>query len=92
MGDYQTKLHPPLHHKKQQPLHVHTETSPQYIPCDTSTLQQGCVKQFTTVNRVNMFWGKRYNNQERPNRLHGKVLATCVAILGEQARYHTFNK
>ena len=42
------------------------------------------VKQFTTVNRVHMFWGKRYNNQERPNILHGKVLATCVAILGAQ--------
>ena len=40
------------------------------------------VKQFTTVNRVNMFRGKRYNNQERPNILHGKVLAKCVAILG----------
>ena len=40
------------------------------------------VKQFTTVNRVNMFRGKRYNNQERPNISHGKVLATCVGILG----------
>ena len=42
------------------------------------------VKQFPTVNRVNIFRGERYNNQERPNILHGKVLATCVAILGEQ--------
>ena len=25
-----------------------------------------------------------YNNQERPNISHGKVLATCVAILGAQ--------
>ena len=40
------------------------------------------VKQFTTVNRVNMFRGKRYNNQERPNISHGKVLETCIAILG----------
>ena len=32
MGDYHTKLHPPLHQKKQQTLHVHTEISPQYIP------------------------------------------------------------
>ena len=31
-----------------------------------------------------MFRGKRYNNQERPNILHGKILATCVAILGAQ--------
>ena len=31
-----------------------------------------------------MFQGKRYNNQERPNISHGKVLATCVAILGAQ--------
>ena len=31
-----------------------------------------------------MFWGERYNNLERPNILHGKVLATCVAILGAQ--------
>ena len=42
------------------------------------------VKQFTTVNRVHMFWGKGYNNQERPNISHGKLLATCVAILGAQ--------
>ena len=42
------------------------------------------VKQFTTVNRVNMFRGERYNNQERPNISHGKVLATCVSILGAQ--------
>ena len=63
---------------------MHTKTSPQYIPCDTRTHQQGCVKQFTTVNRVNMFQGKRYNNQEHPNILHGKVLAMCVAILGAQ--------
>ena len=82
MGDYHTNLHSPLHHKKQQPLQVHTETPPQYIPCYTSKLQQGCVKQFPTVNRINMFRGKRYNNQERPHILHGKVLATCVAILG----------
>ena len=31
-----------------------------------------------------MFRGKSYNNQERPNISHGKVLATCVAILGAQ--------
>ena len=43
-----------------------------------------CVKQFPTVNRVNMFRGGRYNNQERPNILQGKVLAMCVAILGVQ--------
>ena len=41
-------------------------------------------KQFPTVNRVNMFSSKRYNNQERPNTSNGKVLATCVAILDEQ--------
>ena len=42
------------------------------------------VKQFPIVNRVNIFQGKRYNNQERPNIFHGKVLATCVAILVAQ--------
>ena len=31
-----------------------------------------------------MFRGKSYNNQERPNISHGKVLATCVDILGAQ--------
>ena len=31
-----------------------------------------------------MFRGKMYNNQERPNISHGKVLATCIAILGVQ--------
>ena len=82
MDDYHTKFHPPSHHKKQGPIHVHTETSPQYIPCDTSTLQKWYFKQFPTVNRVNMFRGNRYNNQERPSISHGKVLATCVAILG----------
>ena len=46
MGDYYTKFHSPFHHKKQRQLHVHNETSPQYIPYDTSTLQQGCVKLF----------------------------------------------
>ena len=40
------------------------------------------VKQFTAVNRINIFWGEGNNNQERPNISHGKVLATCVAILG----------
>ena len=40
------------------------------------------VKQFPTANRVSMFRGERYNNQERPNISHGKVLETCVAILG----------
>ena len=85
LGVVVTKFHPPLHHKKQQPLHVKTETSPQYIPCNTSILQQGCVKSFPAVNRVNMFWGERYNNQERPNIFYGKVLETCVAIfLGAQ--------
>ena len=29
-----------------------------------------------------MFRGERYNNQERPNISHGKVLATEVDILG----------
>ena len=84
MGEYHTKLQSPSHNKKQRPLHMHTETSPQYIPCNTSTLQQGCVKQFPTVKRVNIFWGKRYNNQESLNTLHRKVLATCIAILGAQ--------
>ena len=40
------------------------------------------VKQFNTVYRTNMFWGKRYNNKKRPNISHGKVLATYVDILG----------
>ena len=31
-----------------------------------------------------MFRGERYNNQERPNISHGKVLAMCVAILSAQ--------
>ena len=31
-----------------------------------------------------MFWGKSYNNQERPNISHDKLLAMCVAILGAQ--------
>ena len=82
MGDYHTKFNPPSHHKKQIPLHVQTETSPQYIPCDTSTLHQGYVKQFTAVYIINMSWGERYSNKERLNISHGKVLATCVAILG----------
>ena len=84
MGDYHTKFHPPSYHKKQIPLHVHTETSPQYIPCDISILHQGCVKQFPSIIRINMFRGERYTNQERPNILHGKVLETCVAIAGAQ--------
>ena len=33
-----------------------------------------------------MFRGERYNNQERPNISHGKILATCVAILGAQPK------
>ena len=33
-----------------------------------------------------MFPGERYNNQERPNISHGKVLATCVSILGAQPK------
>ena len=32
-----------------------------------------------------MFWGGRYNNQERPNISHAKVLATYVDILGAQS-------
>ena len=40
------------------------------------------VKQFPTINRVNMFRGKGYNKQEGPNISHGKLLATCLAILG----------
>ena len=47
-------------------------------------LRFGGVKQFPTVNRVNMFWGESYNIQERPNISHGKVLVTCIAILGAQ--------
>ena len=31
-----------------------------------------------------MFRGERYNNLERLNISHGKVLATCVALLGAQ--------
>ena len=31
-----------------------------------------------------MFRGESYNNQERPNISHGKVLTKCVAILGAQ--------
>ena len=31
-----------------------------------------------------MFRGEMYNNQERLNISHGKVLETCVSILGEQ--------
>ena len=42
------------------------------------------VKEFLAMYRTNMFWGERYNNQERPNISHGKVLAACVAILGAQ--------
>ena len=33
-----------------------------------------------------MFWGERYNNLERFNISHVKVLATCVAILGTQPK------
>ena len=44
------------------------------------------VKNFPTVNRVNMFQGESYNNQERPDISHGKVLAMCVAILGAQPK------
>ena len=55
MGDYHTNFHPPLHHKKKQTLHMHTEKSHQYIPWDTSTLQKGCAKQFIVVNIINMF-------------------------------------
>ena len=33
-----------------------------------------------------MFWGKRYNKQERPNISHVKLLAKCVAILGTQPK------
>ena len=42
------------------------------------------IKQFPTVNRENMFRGKRYNNQELPNILHGKVLETYISILVAQ--------
>ena len=65
MGDYHTKFHSPSHHQKQTPLRMHTKISPQYTPCDNSTLQQGCVNQFPTVNRVNIFLGESYNNKER---------------------------
>ena len=47
-----------------------------------NNLTVNLVKQFPTANRVNMYQGEGYNNQERQNILHGKVLATCVAILG----------
>ena len=40
------------------------------------------VKQFPAVNRIHMFRGKMYNNQERPNISRSKVLETCIAILG----------
>ena len=42
------------------------------------------VKQFPTVNGVTIVWGERYNNQERSNISHVKVLEMCVAILGAQ--------
>ena len=32
MGDYHTKFHFPSYQKKERPLHVHTESSPKYIP------------------------------------------------------------
>ena len=32
LADYHTKFHSPAHHKKQQPLHAHTDESPKYIP------------------------------------------------------------
>ena len=48
------------------------------------SVYQVCVKQLTVVNIINMFQGKSYNNQERPNLSRGKLLATCVAILGAQ--------
>ena len=42
------------------------------------------VKQLPTVNKVSIFWGERYNNKECLNTLHGKLSATCIAILGAQ--------
>ena len=33
-----------------------------------------------------MFWGEQYNNQERLNISHVKVLEMCVAILGAQTK------
>ena len=44
MSDYHTKFHSPSHHKKKKPLHVHTEASPEYVPCDMITPQKECVK------------------------------------------------
>ena len=44
------------------------------------------VIEFLVVNRINMFRGGRYDNQEHPNILHGTVLATCVVILGTQPK------
>ena len=41
-------------------------------------------KHIYSIYSGKLFRGKRYNNQERPNISHGKVLATCVAILGAQ--------
>ena len=72
-------------------LHVYKYFFPlnsiNYSSCSPKVLSDGeimawNVKQIPIGNRVNMFWGKGYNNQERPNISHGKVLATCVAILG----------
>ena len=33
-----------------------------------------------------MFRGGSYNNQEHPNISHGKVLAKCLSVLGEQPK------
>ena len=91
MGNYHTNLNSPSHYKKQRPLHVHSEKSPQYIPWNTIILQHGCVKQSPSLNRINMFPGGfyyhnpecgGYNNQERTDILRVKLLATHVALLG----------
>ena len=67
---------------------------PPPTPCPSSPTSQGTlyckymqiphVKQFPAVNRVYLFWGGRYNNQDRPNISQDKLLTTCLAILGAQ--------
>ena len=42
------------------------------------------LKQFPSVNIINMFRGGRFINQKHPNISHGKVLETRVATLGAQ--------
>ena len=87
MGDFHTKFHYPSHHKKESPLHTHTEASQKDIPCDMSTLQQGCVKSFPDNNIINSIQRKPefilvkiingYNNLDRTEITHGTVLSAC---------------